>query len=133
MIEERVLVYVASKSTHGPDWQILRGLWKGDHPRVRVVSTWIDESGEGETADMGDLWSRCIDEASSADLVLAYHEAGEEWKGAFVEIGAALAAGADVIVVGDPPGSWKNHPRVSAVASGTVSEALADYLARRRS
>ena len=28
---------------------------------------------------------RCIDEARSCHLLVAYHEPGEEWKGAFVE------------------------------------------------
>lgn len=133
MIEERVLVYVASKSVHGPAWRMWRDIWRRELPHVRIVSTWIDESGEGEPDDMADLWTRSINEASSAHLVIAYHGPGEEWKGAFLEIGAALAHGADVLVLGDPPGSWKNHPRVQVMdPSCDIGCAMVDYLARRR-
>lgn len=102
-------IYVASKSRHGQMWRDLRG------DGLPICSTWIDESDGGATADWGDLWSRCVAEASSADALLALHVDGEEWKGAFVEIGAALAAGRPVFVVGKPPGSWVHHPLVTLV------------------
>lgn len=110
-------IYMASKTVHGPKWVALR---ESGH---RIVSTWIDESGEGASDDLSDLWTRCINEASTADVVIAVHGHGEEWKGAFVEIGAALACGVPVIVVGHPPGSWTAHPLVSR--AGSVKEALA--------
>lgn len=99
-------IYVASKSCHAPRWRILRAVG------APIISTWIDEADEGATADWADLWTRCVTEAARASHVLAYHEPGETWKGAFVEIGAALANDATVVVVGDPPGSWTNHPQV---------------------
>lgn len=108
-MSDRVLVYVASKSELGPMWQMFRDAWLKEQPNVEVVSSWIDMSGEGEGLD----WPAFIDEASSCDLLIALHREGDIWKGAFVEIGAALGSGAQVIVLGDPPGSWKEHPRVS--------------------
>ena len=96
-------IYVASKSIHASKWRVLRSVG------VPIISTWIDH---GEDADMTALWCSCIDEARNATHVIAYYESDETWKGAFVEIGAALASGAQVWVIGDPPGSWVNHPLV---------------------
>jgi len=101
-------VYVASKATHAEMWRTWRAVM-AEHG-ITVVSTWIDED---ETGSMADLWTRCIDEAADADVLIAWYSPGEEWKGAFIEIGAALAGGADVYVCGNPPGSWKNHPNVT--------------------
>lgn len=102
-------VYVASKSCHGLMWRNFR---EAARASVRITSTWIDEDGEGESEDLADLWSRCVDEAAFSSALIAYHEDGEIWKGAFLEIGVALANGRPVYVVGDPPGSWVNHPLV---------------------
>lgn len=110
-----VSLYVASKSELGPMWRSMRTAWA--FAGINVVSTWIDESGEGQTSDFSDLWMRCIAEASQADAVLALHRPGDVWKGAFVEIGAALAAGRRVLVFGDPPGSWVAHPSVRRIDS----------------
>lgn len=87
-------VYFASKAQHGPRWQALRS---GGLP---VCSTWIDESGEGETSDWADLWLGNVTEASSARVIIAYNEPGERMKGALVEIGAALACETRVLWVG---------------------------------
>lgn len=102
-------VYVASKSCHGPEWVTLRDAWRTLAAPVEIISTWIDEAGEGETQSWTALWGRCIREAMTCDLLIAKHYPGEEWKGAFVEIGAALAFGRPVYVIGDPPGSWVHH------------------------
>lgn len=122
-----IRVYSASKSTHGPKWQEARDAWS--KRGVEFISTWIDESGEGESADMSDLWVRCVTEAARCDLLIAYHLPNEQWKGAFVEIGAALAAHRPVYVIGQPPGSWTHHPLVRFVAG--VDEAIDHYRAAR--
>lgn len=62
-------IYVASKTKHAHIWKRYRDL---DFP---IVSTWIDEAGEGETTDLSDLWIRCIREASGPGLLL-----GSMWK-----------------------------------------------------
>lgn len=121
-------MYVASKSSHGPKWQEARAVWA--ELGVEIISTWIDESAEGESASMTDLWVRCVAEASACDLLVAYHLRGEQWKGAFVEIGAALAHGRYVYVIGRPPGSWVNHPLVTFCEN--VDDAIEDYRTRQR-
>lgn len=105
-------IYVASKSELGPMWADKR-----DRRGFPIISTWIDECGEGETEDLADLWLRCITEASTCDALVAYHRPGDVWKGAFIEIGAALAGDIPVFVAGDPPGSWVNHRCVTRVLS----------------
>lgn len=88
-------VYIASKAVaHGPRWKKLRD------DRFPIISTWIDESAPDATLDWPDLWDRCLSEATSAEVLIVYREPGEVLKGAWVEVGAALAAGVKVIGVG---------------------------------
>lgn len=118
-------VYVASKTRYAPLWRQRRDAWA--ELGLAVASTWIDEAGEGESASLADLWIRCIQEASGADFLVAVNEPGDAWKGAFVEIGAALAAGKPVYVCGRPEGSWVHHPLVTFV--GSVDDAIEDFRA----
>jgi len=67
-------IYIASKTKHPL-------MWRGLRQAMNIISTWIDEAGEGETADFSDLWHRCINEATTADALIAYHEVGDVWKG----------------------------------------------------
>lgn len=99
-------IYVASKTIHAQRWRAWRACG------APICSTWIDEAGEGETCSYSDLWLRCIREAAEASVLVAYHATGEVWKGAYVEIGAALGAGKSVIVIGDPPGTFVSHPLI---------------------
>jgi hypothetical protein len=112
-------IYIASKAKHGARWVSLREQgWP-------ICSTWIDESGEGETQDVRDLWDRCVNESASADVLILYAEPGEVMKGGLVEMGAALARGVRVLYVG-PTGllSALHHRLVSWCGEG------ADGLAR---
>ena len=120
-------VYVASKSKYGPLWCEFREAWQG---LAVIVSSWIDESGEGESDGLADLWTRCIGEARSADLLIACYEDGDIWKGAYIEIGAALAYQKPVYLCGRPPGSFINHPLVTLASD--PDDALADFLAFRK-
>lgn len=105
-------IYIASKTVHAPKWRDLR---KFEH---QIISTWIDEAGVGETADFSDLWRRCIEEASNCATLICYRETGEVLKGAFVEIGAALANNRPVICVGDFEGmSFTSHRLVTTAPS----------------
>lgn len=85
-------IYMASKVKHAPKWLELRD--RG----APIISTWIDEWQPNASKDHQDLWRRCVDEAHRADVLIAYREEGEIFKGAPVEIGAALAGGAGVIL-----------------------------------
>lgn len=110
-------IYMASKTAHAPRWRDLRAAG------FRIISTWIDEAGVGETACFTDLWRRCVDEAAGADALIIYREPGEVLKGAFVEAGAALAVGTPVYAIGCDEFSFVNHASVTRCA--TLAEALA--------
>jgi hypothetical protein len=84
---------------------------------VPIISTWIDEAGVGESSDLSALWRRCIGEASGATCLVVYREAGEVLKGAFVEIGAALAAGRTVYAVGLDDLTVAHHAGIVLCAS----------------
>lgn len=87
-------IYMASKVRHAVTWKMLRSAG------LPIVSTWIDEAGPGESKSLRDLWRRCIAEASSAEVVIVYRLTDEELKGAWVEVGAAVAVGVPVYAVG---------------------------------
>lgn len=101
------MIYIASKTIHAEKWKRLRA------QGLPINSTWIDEAGPGESKSLTDLWVRCIREASEAKVLIVYSRHNEVLKGAFVEIGAALASKVPVLAVGLPPGlSVLNHPLV---------------------
>jgi hypothetical protein len=87
-------VYIASKTMHAHRWIALRD------SGVCTSSTWIDEAGEGETADYAELAQRCFSEIENSTALLLYCESGEILKGAIVEAGAALMIGVPVLCVG---------------------------------
>ena len=109
-------IYIASKSKHGPRWVALRDTG------IPIISTWIDESGEGQTSDWQDLWDRCIREASTAAAFVMYVEPGEVHKGSLAELGAALHAGVPVFWVGPEVGSVRRARRVTICS--TIEEAM---------
>lgn len=122
MSERIVRVYTASQTKHAELWRSVRRQCEDDAPQIKLTATWIDEAGPGETASMEFLWVGCIAQASLADWLIAFHAPGDEWKGAFVEIGAALAHSVPVLLVGNPPGSWVEHPYV--VRKDSIADAI---------
>lgn len=115
------MIYIASKTKHAWRWKRLR------NEGFPINSTWIDEAGVGQSESLKDLWCRCISEASHANALIAYREHDEILKGAFVEIGAALAHNRDVFVVGfdEDQFSFKHHPNVNICTSMTQALRLA--------
>jgi len=101
-------IYIASKTKHADRWRFLR-----DKVGEPIISTWIDEAGPGESADLDDLWSRCISEASSCQVLIVYRERDEILKGAWVEVGAALASGIPVYAIGLDEFSLAKHKRLT--------------------
>jgi hypothetical protein len=115
-----VVLYVASRASV-PDrpamWRDLR-----DGHGWRISSSWIDEAGEGETADFGELWTRIEGEVRQSDGLILYAHADDfPLKGALVEAGIAIGMGKPVAVVLSGPsileprslrplGSWAKHP-----------------------
>lgn len=78
-------IYIASKTYHAHKWIALRA------QGVNIISSWIDEAGEGQTVDKSDLCSRCIKESAICDAMIVYAEDGDILKGAFIEMGVALS------------------------------------------
>lgn len=107
-------IFTSSRTRHASIWRALRSAG------LPIISTWIDEAGVGETADFGDLWIRCVNEAKSASALILYREDNEPLKGALIEAGSALGAGVPVFTVGcDDPSeySFLNHPLVTRCVS----------------
>lgn len=123
-------IYGASRASipaRGDMWRTLRTCG------FEIISSWIDEDGEGETSDFVDLWTRIRNEVTTADRLILYIEPGDfPLKGALVEVGMALAANVPVFVVAPkvtldlrsmrPIGSWMAHPLVTQVP--TMRKAL---------
>lgn len=111
-------IYVASRAS----LPARPAMWRGYRDRgFPIVSSWIDEAGDGETANFGDLWRRIDREIAAASVLVLYAEREDfPLKGAYVETGLALARGIPVLcafpgVVLDPRsarpvGSWLHHP-----------------------
>jgi hypothetical protein len=86
-------IYISSKIAHASKWRDLA-------KNLPIVSTWIHDPEDIAKIDWPDLWSRCIAEAAGAEVLVVYHEPGVTLKGAWIEVGAALAAGVPVLGVG---------------------------------
>ncbi len=109
-------IYVASKTAHARLWQHHRAIG------VPIISTWIDEAGPGESTDLVDLWRRCIAEASSAAALVLYRLGDEVLKGAWAEVGAALASGVPVFACGIDEFSIRHHAGLTPCE--TLAEAI---------
>lgn len=97
------MIYIASKTVHAPRWRKLRAAG------LPITSTWIDEAGAGESKDLFDLWRRCIGESGSCDLLILYREPEEVLKGAWIELGSALAKNKPVFAMGIEDFTIANH------------------------
>jgi hypothetical protein len=106
------------------------------HVAVQLDDGTAPGAGEGETANMSELWARIQREIESCERLVLYAEPEDlPLKGALIEAGIALALGKPVFVVfGNSPkesdykalGSWTNHPLVSFANS--VVAAMKDDL-----
>lgn len=119
-------IYIASRTRHAAKWREARD------NGIPIISTWIDEAGEGESCSMSSLWWRCVKEAASCSALVLYREDGEMLKGALVEAGAALGDGKPVFAVGfDLPDDLKEfsflyHPYVTLCASVEIAFSRAE-------
>jgi hypothetical protein len=114
-------IYAASRASIPERPQMWRNL--RDHGGYKIISSWIDEAGEGETASFADLWTRVDREIDYCTRLVLYVEPGDfPLKGALIEVGMALGRGKPVYVVAPgvvvepnyrPLGSWLAHPSVT--------------------
>lgn len=133
-------LYVASRASlpeRGAMWRSLRAAgWP-------IISSWIDEDGDGQTADFAELWSRISHEVTTATALILYAEPSDiPLKGALVEVGLALAAGIPVFAVLPgiefeprsmrPVGSWLAHPGVIMPATLDIALASAAGVAQHQ-
>ena len=100
-------IYIASKTKHASKWRKLRA------NGVNVAASWIDAGDIHQPESYRELWTSCIAEVCSADLLIVYCEPGETLKGCLVEIGAALASDVPVYCVG----------RCTSVVADEISDA----------
>lgn len=123
-------IYVASRASVPARSAMWRALRSEGWP---IISTWIDEAGEGETADFGDLWWRITTEIFMAEKLVLYAESSDfPLKGALIEAGIAIGLGKPVVVCLPgivlhersmaPIGSWIAHRNVRRI--DRISDAL---------
>lgn len=115
-------VYIASRVHHAEQWRRIR-----DGGGLNIISSWIDEAGEGETENFDELWERIYKEIVACDYFILYAPNSDAaWKGALIETGAAIALGKKVYVVAPGPfegrtmrplGSWIQWGRVEVYPS----------------
>lgn len=120
-------IYVASKTKHAYRWKALRD-WG-----YNIISTWIDEAGEGQSADLNDLQQRCINESLACDLMIVYAEKEDYLKGAFIEMGVALSANKRIYLIGEvlPNGSAFTHNK-NVYHIETFESAVEHYKANKQ-
>lgn len=99
-------IYIASKTRHAGLWKALRDAG------VPIISSWIDEAGKGETLDWGRMWQTCFDQAATATHLIIYVQEGEILKGAWIEVGVALANSVPVFGVGIDDYNIIKYPKI---------------------
>jgi hypothetical protein len=124
-MSERFGIYTASKTKHAHLWRDLRDAG------APIISTWIDEAGEGESSDLHDLWQRCISESRSCKILIVYRQPEDVLKGAWVEIGVALAVGTPVYAVGLDGFTISNYRGIKHFPSLAAAFAAAGFPAAR--
>lgn len=122
--------YVASRASIPERSAMWRSLRAEGWP---ITSTWIDEAGEGETADFAELWDRIVREIAAAGKLVLYAEQEDfPLKGALIEAGIAIGMGKPVVVclpgvdlnsrTSAPVGSWIAHRAVTRIDQ--ITEAM---------
>ena len=124
------MIYVASRASIPERAAMWRKLRDEGAP---IISPWIDEAGEDETASFEELWDRIHGEISRSTFLVLYAESSDfPLKGALVEVGMALGLGIRVRCVlpgvkleartSRPLGSWFEHRKVRRF--DTLNDAL---------
>jgi len=104
-------IYIASKAIRRPRWRELRDAG------APFISRWIDVADglSDDEVNFAELWTWCMEDVANCDVLIAVVAPDERLKGVLVELGAALALGKRVILIGDPGrenGTWFNNPQI---------------------
>lgn len=116
-------IYAASRASivaRGKMWRDYRD--KGS----LIVSSWIDAKEELTTEFLTSLWSKIEQEIKLCDILVLYVSKEDfPLKGAFIEVGMAIALGKPVFIKlhdvdlnpvnFNPLGSWAAHPSVTFI------------------
>lgn len=107
-----IRLYVASKVVHAPRWREIRETaYSATTPRVTIVSTWLDDV-RPNPAGRPSLYRRCVEEASTCDMLLLFTLPDEKHHGALIEVGAALSHKVPVYDSGNALAKWTAYPGV---------------------
>lgn len=116
-------IYVASRASipeRGKMWRNYK------EQGSQIVSSWIDAKEELTTDFLTGLWTEIEKEINLCDILVLYVDKEDfPLKGAFIEVGMAIALGKPVFVILDnielnpinfnPLGSWAAHPNVKFI------------------
>lgn len=85
-------IYVASKTKYADTWKQLREQGLG------IISSWIDEAGQGETVNPAVSFLRFCREVKDSSLFVLFAMKEDVMKGAYIELGIAIAEEIPVII-----------------------------------
>jgi nucleoside 2-deoxyribosyltransferase len=123
-------IYIASKAFHRPQWRQLRD------EGVPIISRWIDVddkfTADPAELDFEALWDTCVEDVLACDVLVCYVGPGEVLKGALVELGIAIGAGKQILLVGDREeylknGTWINYRKCDHRVGWEIDEVLRDF------
>lgn len=109
--------YVASKLHHSLKW---RTLYRNQPQGFHMTSRWpfvdlaLTEDPETLKTCAKHFWTDDIEDVVNSDFLILYVEPLDLINGALVEVGAALASGLTVYIVGENERlkSWVYHPNI---------------------
>lgn len=114
-----IKIYTASKTRHASIWIQLR------KTGLNIISTWLNEFETGVGMNLKELAIQSIIEPTIADVTILYCEPEDYLSFALIEVGAALAHGRKIVVVGEGPSLSKlmaQHPNIYHVE--TIEDAV---------
>lgn len=110
-----IKIYVASKVK----WRYLWHSWRRNIPsNVQINARWLDVYDVTGDAGCAELWQTIVEDVRDCDALIVLRADGDEQlKGAYIEIGIALALGKPILAVGLDDHTFSKHPLVTCVGS----------------
>lgn len=122
--KQSVLSFYAASRASSTARPLMWRQWR-DEQGVKIVSSWIDAILSKEPTNLSELWTNIVKEIASCNCLVLYVSTEDlPLKGAFVEVGMALALGKPIRIVAPDIGctaeallpvlgSWVAHPAVT--------------------